>query len=365
MQIRIIFSLCLIFLLISCDLFIKLNESELLQDEKKSESISLKGYFIGDAGELDNPISITISPDGRDIYITNGGDIDNVVWFKRDAKSGKLTCNGEVSNTITNEDLTYIAISPDGKNVYAIDYGPFELLIFNRDITSGKLDYIKRVYAYEPKSILVPYDGKSLYIGCFDSISYYFDRDINTGDLDDNGYIYHGSNGYFVDMVISQLDKHIYTVDDSNNNVVFLERNENSGYSLKDTYLFANVCSIAIHPNDKYVYAIDSTGSIQVYERDLNKGDLDMIQNYSVSHSSLSKIAVTNDWEKLFYIDYTNSLLGWCNINTNGKLSDNNSLTISNPIINNAKGICISPDSKYIYIIGEGSSSVAWFEREK
>ncbi len=81
---------------------------------------------------LANARDVTVSPDGRNVYLTSGSGTDRVLVFNR-AASGSLTyagCVGKLvsacgaSNTAVGlESPSGVAVSPDGKNVYVASTG--------------------------------------------------------------------------------------------------------------------------------------------------------------------------------------------------------------------------------------------------
>jgi 6-phosphogluconolactonase (cycloisomerase 2 family) len=95
----------------------------------------------GDVNGLQNPRTVAVSPDGRDIYVGTGGG-HNVIWFRRNEETDKLSLQqvykpGEAKL----EQVTSVVVSPGGNHVFATGRDSKTIAVFRRDLLSGALDY--------------------------------------------------------------------------------------------------------------------------------------------------------------------------------------------------------------------------------
>ena len=109
---------------------------------------------------MPNPLAVSISPDGANVYVDDGGTnelIDTVLVFSRSASTGALTkltgASGCLASAVLNDctvinpaaqpaadfDSKNVAISPDGLNAYIASFTWNMLLAFDRSTTTGAL----------------------------------------------------------------------------------------------------------------------------------------------------------------------------------------------------------------------------------
>ena len=147
---------------------------------------------------LRSPVSLTLSPDGKHLYVASFFD-DAVAVFKRNRITGNLTFikahkNGQ-DGIIGLDETAWITISGDGKHVY-VTTGSHSaatddlVLLFSRDESSGLLTFIERYKEGEGgiidglsniDQIKVSPDGKNVYVTSFgDRAITVFSRDAST-----------------------------------------------------------------------------------------------------------------------------------------------------------------------------------------
>ena len=155
------------------------------------------------ADYMPDPLSVSISPDGANIYVDAGGsaeEIDTVIIFSRNATTGTLTkltgANGCLASATLNDctvinpaaqparnfDSKNVVISPDGLNAYIASFNWNMLLAFDRSTTTGALTLksgaagcfsdaamapctttTNLLYAVNP--VVVSPDGRNVYTG--------------------------------------------------------------------------------------------------------------------------------------------------------------------------------------------------------
>jgi len=90
---------------------------------------------IGDFGDLDRPVDVAVSPDGKQVYVMDAGGIDSrrhrVVVYS--AEGAKLFEFGQRGGGAGEFNLpTQVEIAPDG-TVYVLDAGNFRVQVFSAD----------------------------------------------------------------------------------------------------------------------------------------------------------------------------------------------------------------------------------------
>lgn len=126
---------------------------------------------------LSAPTGIAASPDGRSVYVAGFGE-DAIAVLERDPVSGALTQrfavrNGEGRIDALGGVLTAV-VSGDGRNLYAVSLVDQSIMVFNRDVETGRLYYVwKKKNGLEavtgldnPRSIVESPDGRHVYLAC-------------------------------------------------------------------------------------------------------------------------------------------------------------------------------------------------------
>ena len=155
------------------------------------------------AGYLPEPFTVSVSPDGANVYVNSGGSvdpIDTILTFSRNATTGELTklsgatgclasatlndCTvlNPANQTAANLDSKYVTISPDGLNAYVASLNWNMLLAFDRSTTTGALTlksgaagcFANAAMApcttvtnalYAPGPVAIGPDGRNVYTG--------------------------------------------------------------------------------------------------------------------------------------------------------------------------------------------------------
>ena len=109
------------------------------------------GITCADGRGLINPIHLELSPDGRQVYVVSR-DSNSIAIFSRNAATGALTqlsgtagCIAEVGDGANCADGTglrepvFLTISPDGSNVYVTSQVSSAVAEFSRNVMTGEL----------------------------------------------------------------------------------------------------------------------------------------------------------------------------------------------------------------------------------
>jgi DNA-binding beta-propeller fold protein YncE len=137
---------------------------------------------------LDGPGSVTVSADGRNVYVTSAF-ANAVAAFRRDAAGdlaqlpGAAGCISEDGTGGACEDgrglldPLDLAASPDGANVYVAALGSDSLAVFVRDPATGSLAQASdRAGLNDPNGVTLSPDGGSVYVTTSGALMGVFDR---------------------------------------------------------------------------------------------------------------------------------------------------------------------------------------------
>ncbi|MEE8450566.1 MAG: beta-propeller fold lactonase family protein [Thermoguttaceae bacterium] len=176
----------------------------------------------GGVDGLDAARSVTVSPDGKHVYVASDHD-DAVAVFSRDGATGQLKFvqmarNGQ--GGVDGLDSAWsVTVSPDGKHVYAVSLGDDAVTVFSRDGATGRLTFVQMLRDGQggidglngAQSVTVSPDGKHVYTASWgDDAVAVFSRDRATGRLNFLQALYDGLNGA-ASVTVSPDGKHVYT----------------------------------------------------------------------------------------------------------------------------------------------------------
>ena len=102
---------------------------------------------------LDEPVAIALSPDGTSAYVVSQGANNAVVEFSRDPETGLLSKIGCISHQATGTECATggarglntpygLTVSPDGRNVYVAGYSDEAVAEFSRNTSTGVLEQL-------------------------------------------------------------------------------------------------------------------------------------------------------------------------------------------------------------------------------
>ncbi len=120
----------------------------LARDETTGELDFLEAHFDGAGGVdgLDYASKVSVSPDGRHVYVASSGD-NAIAAFARDATTGELTFVTAYVDGAGGVDgiagVRSLALSPGGEQVYTVSYRDGALAAFARDAETGELQFLE------------------------------------------------------------------------------------------------------------------------------------------------------------------------------------------------------------------------------
>jgi len=198
----------------------------------------------GGVDGLDDAGAVTVSPEGSHVYATGGGD-DALVLFSRDAATGELTFvqavkgwDGPVHWMGAPSSVT---VSPDGNQVYVT--AGSALMVFNRDVATGELALAQSLVDGQGGvdglagaiSAAVTVDGEHVYVASYgDNALAVFDRDPSTGELTFVQVVKDGEGGvdglaYAYSVAVSPDGSHVYAVGRNDHALAVFSRNATTG----------------------------------------------------------------------------------------------------------------------------------------
>ena len=239
-----------------------------------------------------------VSPDGKHVYVTGARD-DSVVVFERDSQAmGELAYAGKASEGIDGVtglvEPSSVTVSPDGKNVYATGIASGTVVVFSRDVVTGVLSYVETQFNAKDgvaglagawDSVISP-DGKNLYAtGITSGTVAVFSRAADTGKLSFIQLQIDGASGVTgllgaSGIAASPDDKNVYVTGSGADSVVVFRRNANTG---KLTFVeeksgapgLNGAISVDVSADGKNVYVASVVdGTVAIFQRDAASGKL-------------------------------------------------------------------------------------------
>lgn len=325
-------------------------------------------------------------------------DSNSVVVFKRDTTSGALTLiqtikNKDAKNCLTKS--TYIKLLPNGNFAYSISESKNTINVFKVDHSNGYLSFIDSCntniiddYGFYRYYIEVSNDSRNLYLTSMrnreiltfniDSISGKLDfkQKLTLSDLFDSFY-----TPLF--MKIAPNDKFLYAC--CNNNIILLERNSSNGllkpiqnFPLNTAFnLFQQQCLITggtITKDNKYFIATSNFSSIVMkFQIDQTNGFLieDTLlypSNYKIytpfNNEGYNTLSLTNDQKNIFIASYFDS-----NIIRFSNLTDSlkQNIKFGSGGISKFKSVSdfvITKNDKYVFALCDSDSTIHSLKRD-
>ncbi len=268
----------------------------------------------GTIPSMDYPFGLSVSQDGRFIYVTSFSS-NSIVTFSR----GVDDFVGYEGVLVDNTNLVYPylpAMSPDGKHIYISggatgnDPIPGYVSVFERDTLDGSLTFVEQIAESDPGcfifciwglshawGISVSPDGKNVYVvGNYDNSVVRFTRNQFDGTLSYNGYITNGT------LELTEPISETESV---------------------ETEGLTGAFDVKVSPDGKYVYVTAySSSAISVFTRNPGNGSLTQVQvlytGGGVTLGGAREIGLSPDGTSVYATAYTDDAI--------------QSLQIANPI---------------------------------
>lgn len=361
----------------------------------------------GTVGGLDGAISISLSPDDKNIYVSGmfNNEVGVFTWdasntllfsssveeeFDKDTKSSDGNTSLNISSGQT-KGIWDLETSSDGKNVYAIRYSDNALMTFARNSLDGSLKHINTIKNGEAMvhgiegayDLAISHDGKNVYVtGYKDDAIAIFDRDEegtltfkqsiydNVGDVD-------GLDGAYM-IAISQDDSSVYVTGFFDDALVVFDRNTDGTITFKQKFSkninttgLDGAFGVSLNSSNTLVYVTGNTnGTLTVFKRNQDgsleysgivKNNVDGVFGLDEARS----IVVSPD-EQFLFITTSKGVVILKNLpNTDipifYTLFQDKSENVTG--LNGAWGIKVSHDNTKIYVVSYHDDSLSIFTR--
>ncbi|QYO68082.1 beta-propeller fold lactonase family protein [Leptolyngbya sp. 7M] len=339
---------------------------------------------------LNTANAVLLSPDGKFVYATGGGNDDAVTVFARDTQTGNLTFVETLKDTTAGagnrlNGASGLAMSPDGTTVYVAGTDDNAISVFSRNAQTGRLTFVETIVdgtnLVAVSGIAVSSDGNFVYAvsgGSSDAITV-FSRNGSNGKLTLVEALKNGTNGITnfdnpSRLVLSPDGNHVYVT--TSNALAIFSRNSNDG---KLTFVrtlrsgsnnITNMGSptgvtISSDGNHVYVTAGGNSDAIVVFSRNSSTGELTFVESLkdTTMLDGAARVILSPDGSYV-YVTSTDSdtIVVYSRNSTTGKLTFEQLLKDGEDGIDGldgARGITVSADGKYIYATGSVDNAIA------
>jgi len=309
------------------------------------------------------PYGMAVSPDGRHAYATDIAD-DTLTIYGRNSDGTLLYLNTLVNGSggISGMDQPYLpTVSPDGRNVYVTGGTSNAVVSFSRDPESGALTFLSRVTQADsyglciptcpkldgllrPYQVLISPDGRFGYMSSIDSNKIVvLNRNQETGELR-----------------IGALSGPVQLYPPAGS---------------PDAGAFGGTYGIAMSPDGANIYATNYSAdpdTLVVLRRDGVKGTLAPVETYNAAQipglNGVFRVAVSPDGANVYTASFdSSSLVAFSRDLASGKLTHLATYTDGQGGVEGTgttTSVAVSPDGAYVYATGYDDKAVVAFARE-
>ena len=360
-------------------------------------TVEIQQEGVGDVIGLTGARSVTVSPDGRHIYVAGATD-NAVAVFSRDGTGGGLSFVEAQQNGVAGvEGLAFassVGVSPDGRHLYVASAEDDAVVVFERDHETGGLSFtqINRDGTQDVEglngasSVMVSPDGRHVYVTSqFDNRLVVFGRDQTSGMLTLLGICDNIGLDFARSVAVSPDGYHVYVASLNDDAVLAFSRNRDTGALILvevqynntggvNGLAFAN--SVTISPDGRHVYATGASDqALSVFSRDEATGLLSFVEapqngiNGVSGLAFVSSVALSPDGRHLYAAGVSDhALTVFSRDELSGKL---NFIALEQDGLNGVDGllgavsVIVSPDGRHVYVASQFDNAVVAFSRDE
>ncbi len=337
---------------------------------------------------------LTMSPDGNYVMAT-GGNENALAIFSRDPMDGSLMLLNKMENGVDGvTGLVFpnnISMSVDGKSIYVTGFGSGEFVVFafndmnNVEFVGTETAEGEGVDGLGGASdVVVTPDGKHIYVtGDSDNSVSIFERDDNSGMMRFVA-IMNGSNLEGAEALqISPDGAFVYVAGFLNDQMTVFSRDEMTGMLTEMQVMTNNVDgvagirginSIVTSTDGSYVYATGFwDGTLAVFARDKDTGMLSFVESFTDGNNGIDglrrprSIEVSPDNNSLYIAASSDDAITWFTRDMDmGTLTFGGTYKDSDPSISfmdSPYEVVVSPDGTQVYVATNRSDALVVFDR--
>ena len=350
---------------------------------------------VGGVQGLDAANGVAISPGGEHVYALGQND-QALAVFSRDPSTGGLTfleqeVNGVGGVTGITGNVEDVTVSPDGRSVYVAGATASAIVAFQRDLVTGLLTFLETeqngmggvVNMGGPNSVIVSPDGEHLYTACGQGSVAVFDRDPVTGALTYLESHVDGVGG--VDGIaratsvrVSPDGTSVYVAGFNDDSIAVFSRNTATGAlqfvereteGVNGVVGLVDALGVAVSPDGRNVYVGSFNNSVTTFTRDEGTGALTFVETEQNGGSAFlggpGPLLVSPDGTRVYVAAWVSSLGVFARGATSGALTFAEREQEGADGVDGLDGsgkIAISPDSRFVYVSGFNDDAIAIFE---
>ena len=259
---------------------------------------------IGGVNDLSEARSVIVSPDGNHVYDAGRRD-SAVALFVRDSSTGKFTFAEVKSHFSEGIDELYgatsVTVSPDGKHVYVASFENMAA-VFSRNQSTSKLTFVESEKEgvggvsglSSDVSVKVSHDWNHVYITSWEGVMPVFSRNCSTGEITFAEVLKNGGGGvdgldWTGSVTVSPDGKYVYAAGYRDDAVTVFSRNATTGVltfvelekdGVGGVDGLCGVISVTVSPNRKYVYSAYVTDdAVAAFGRNATTGELTFVED--------------------------------------------------------------------------------------
>ncbi len=363
-------------------------------EAKKNEVEGISG--------LRGSYDVKVSPDNRHVYAT-GKDENSIVYFSKNESTGRLTLQGKYQDNTNNIDgiqgAYLMDFSSDGNYLYVVGQDENAVAVFLRNVIDGSLSPVQVIRNNQngnnnmnfPVNVKVTPDGRHVLVTSYaDNAINWFHRNINDGSLvyagsltnsSVSGPVLLGASG----LSISKDGKSVYVASSDGGSLDVFRRNQNTGdltfeNSFSETQNnvsgLEGTVEVTVSGDDQQVY-VAGTGSnaLVVFNRNSFTGETTYQETLVDGEQNITDldfpvaIAVSDRFSDIYLADFgSNALLSFSVNPTASTLDFSFSERGSGLGITGLRGAetaVISPDGNHLYVAAKEGDAVSIFARNQ